>query len=386
PAPRPGVRPGSVPRHPSHDRGTSALARAGGQARDRIEADPRHVRVPARRAVFHRGELEEARVDHAGPRRGRPARARSRRHRAAQRDARAVSGGAHAGEPYAQAILDRSASLQRHRERLLRRDPARGEDIAVEADALAVGRRIRSSVRRDAGDADEMDRSAARTGGRQFSREGDGVSRRDGGARQVQAAVSGLRVAGAADRVRRERVQLLRDVPDERPAAGRPLAVETAERRLAEVHRRPLTSRRPRRAGMQPWAVRHGPLVMLWFLPAQPSMRFREPSPIAFVVAAGLLLVLAYANHFQHGFHFDDSHAIVDNVYVRDLAYIPRYFTDATTFSVLPLNQSYRPALQTTFAIDYRIGGGYKPIVFQVDTFLWYLLLLAAMASLYLAI
>src|SRR5262249_13056868 len=52
----------------------------------------------------------------------------------------------------------------------------------------------------------------------------------------------------------------------------------------------------------------------------------------------------------------------------------------------LPVNQSYRPALQTTSAIDYRIGGGYKPIVFQVDTFLWYLLLLAAMASLYLPI
>jgi Flp pilus assembly protein TadD len=102
------------------------------------------------------------------------------------------------------------------------------------------------------------------------------------------------------------------------------------------------------------------------------------------VSAAGVaaLLTLAYANHFRNGFHFDDSHAIVENVYVRDLRYVPRYFTDATTFSVLPLNQSYRPLLQTTFAIDYWLGGGYNPTAFQLDTFFWYLLLLAATAAL----
>src|SRR5260221_553101 len=87
--------------------------------------------------------------------------------------------------------------------------------------------------------------------------------------------------------------------------------------------------------------------------------------------AVCILLVAAYANHFQNGFHFDDSHAIVENVFVRDLRYIPRYFVDATTFSVLPLNQAYRPVLQTTLAIDYRIGGGYRPLAFQVDTFVW---------------
>jgi len=97
------------------------------------------------------------------------------------------------------------------------------------------------------------------------------------------------------------------------------------------------------------------------------------------------LLLAAYANHFHNGFHFDDGHTIVDNSYVRDLRHIPRYFTDATTFSVLPLNQSYRPLLQTTFAIDYSIGG-YNPVVFQVDTFVWYVLLLCAMAGLFEAI
>jgi tetratricopeptide (TPR) repeat protein len=92
-----------------------------------------------------------------------------------------------------------------------------------------------------------------------------------------------------------------------------------------------------------------------------------------------------YANHFRNGFHFDDSHAIVDNVYVRDMRHIPRYFVDATTFSVLPWNQTYRPLLQTTFAIDYRLGG-YNPTIFQIDTFIWYLLLIVTMAAVFTAI
>jgi len=79
----------------------------------------------------------------------------------------------------------------------------------------------------------------------------------------------------------------------------------------------------------------------------------------------------------RNGFHFDDIHAIVDNPSVRDIRNIPRFFSDATTFSSLPLNQSYRPVLQTTLAVDYRLGGGYDPIAFQIDTFVWFVALLA---------
>jgi len=115
-------------------------------------------------------------------------------------------------------------------------------------------------------------------------------------------------------------------------------------------------------------------------------MRLSASSPIPYVLAVTALLLLAYSNHFHNGFHFDDSHAIQDNLYVRELKHIPRYFVDATTFSVLPQNQSYRPVLQTTFAIDYRLGGGYDPLAFQIDTFIWYVLLLIATAVLYLTI
>ena len=90
-------------------------------------------------------------------------------------------------------------------------------------------------------------------------------------------------------------------------------------------------------------------------------------------VALLALLVAAYANHFHNGFHFDDSHAILQNGYVRDLHHVARYFTDATTFSVLPQNQSYRPVLQTTLAMDYWAASGYKASIFQIDTFIWYI-------------
>jgi formamidopyrimidine-DNA glycosylase len=82
-----------------------------------------------------------------------------------------------------------------------------------------------------------VERLRAETGGG-FPEKGHRLSGSDGGPRAVQAAVPGLRIAGAADRLRRERVQLLRDLPDRRPVAGGSLVVAIVERRLAEIHRR----------------------------------------------------------------------------------------------------------------------------------------------------
>jgi Flp pilus assembly protein TadD len=103
----------------------------------------------------------------------------------------------------------------------------------------------------------------------------------------------------------------------------------------------------------------------------------------ASAVALVALVLVAYGNHFDNGFHFDDSHAIVDNPAIRSLANVPRFFTDATTFSVLPSNQSYRPVLQTTLAIDYWLGGGDTRWVFQATTFAWFLAQMAAMYLLF---
>src|SRR3989442_8251565 len=82
----------------------------------------------------------------------------------------------------------------------------------------------------------------------------------------------------------------------------------------------------------------------------------------------GLLLIAllaAYANHFPNSFHFDDAHTIENNAAIRELRNIPLFFRDATTFSSLPSNQSYRPLVSTLLAIDYRLAGGLEPFWFH---------------------
>ncbi len=99
-------------------------------------------------------------------------------------------------------------------------------------------------------------------------------------------------------------------------------------------------------------------------------------------LAVAALVVMAYANHFQNGFHFDDSHAIVDNPFVRDIANVPRFFSDATTFSILP--QNLVPAGAAGHAGPrLLVAGGYVPWVFQLDTFFWFLLQLVVMWRLF---
>jgi tetratricopeptide (TPR) repeat protein len=99
-----------------------------------------------------------------------------------------------------------------------------------------------------------------------------------------------------------------------------------------------------------------------------------------------LAVVAAYANHFQNGFHFDDTHTVVDNPYIRSLHNLPAFFTDTSTFSVLPANRTYRPFVSVSLAIDYALGHGYKPFWFHLSTFIVFLLQLAAMAALYISI
>lgn len=99
-----------------------------------------------------------------------------------------------------------------------------------------------------------------------------------------------------------------------------------------------------------------------------------------------LAVTLTYSNHFHNSLHFDDSHAVTDNPYIRDLRNVPRFFTDGTTFSILPTNQSYRPIVSTSLALDYFAGRGYNVLWFHVSTFFWFLAQLAAMYALFAAI
>ncbi|MGH8498610.1 MAG: tetratricopeptide repeat protein, partial [Methylococcales bacterium] len=95
-----------------------------------------------------------------------------------------------------------------------------------------------------------------------------------------------------------------------------------------------------------------------------------------YIAASALLLglILVYSNHFQNSFHFDDDHTVRNNLYIRNVSNIPLFFKDAATFSSLPPNQSYRPVVTTTLALDYWLGRGLNPFYFHLSTFILFLI------------
>ena len=111
---------------------------------------------------------------------------------------------------------------------------------------------------------------------------------------------------------------------------------------------------------------------------ARPSFAF----PLA-ALGGFALLVAAYSNVFSNAFHFDDSHVVVDNIYIRSLANAGRFFTDVRTTSALPQNQAYRPLVTLSLAVDYALGRGLSPRAFHVDQLLLLVLLGIALFFLY---
>src|ERR1700747_842387 len=105
------------------------------------------------------------------------------------------------------------------------------------------------------------------------------------------------------------------------------------------------------------------------------SRSFAALSALALFTA----VLSAYSNHFHNSFHFDDAHTIETNAAIRDLRNIPLFFRDATTFSSLPSNQSYRPLVSTLLAIDYRLGG-LQPFWFHMSIFALFLALTLLLA------
>src|ERR1700736_1627139 len=103
------------------------------------------------------------------------------------------------------------------------------------------------------------------------------------------------------------------------------------------------------------------------------EVKAKMPREKALAILGGALLLVtllaAYSNHFHNSFHFDDAHTIVNNAAIRELRNIPLFFRDATTFSSLPSNQSYRPLVSTLLAIAYCLAGGLQPLWFHMLIF-----------------
>ena len=93
------------------------------------------------------------------------------------------------------------------------------------------------------------------------------------------------------------------------------------------------------------------------------SPRLRRAAPL---LAIGAACLVTYANSLAGSFHFDDAHAIVENPWIRSFRFLPRWFTDAQTFSVLPQNQDWRPLVLIAHALCYAIGGGLAPWAFHL--------------------
>ena len=75
--------------------------------------------------------------------------------------------------------------------------------------------------------------------------------------------------------------------------------------------------------------------------------------PLAILAA----VAVCYANSLGNSFHYDDSHAIVENRAIRSLANIPAFFVDPGHFSRESSMAMYRPALLTSYALNYALGG-----------------------------
>ncbi len=96
------------------------------------------------------------------------------------------------------------------------------------------------------------------------------------------------------------------------------------------------------------------------------------------------MVAAAYANSLDNSFHFDDSHVIENNLYLRSLEYVPRYFTDAHTFSALPQNATYRPLVTLSLALDYAQTHSLNPRPFHI-TQIVLLMLTAALLVIFFA-
>lgn len=95
-----------------------------------------------------------------------------------------------------------------------------------------------------------------------------------------------------------------------------------------------------------------------------------------------LNITIAYWDHFDNSFHFDDSHSVESNPYIRSLSHIPQFFYDTTTFSVLPSNRSYRPIVTLSLAVDYALGSG-AMFPFHLSMFLFFIAQLLLMYLLF---
>jgi tetratricopeptide (TPR) repeat protein len=89
----------------------------------------------------------------------------------------------------------------------------------------------------------------------------------------------------------------------------------------------------------------------------------KEHQILIFGLAVSCLVL--YFNSFWNAFAFDDFHTIVDNLYVKDLRYVPMFFKGYCASLPDITRGMFRPLLMLTFAMNYFFGG-LSPIGFHI--------------------
>lgn len=109
--------------------------------------------------------------------------------------------------------------------------------------------------------------------------------------------------------------------------------------------------------------------------------RLRRHTALLTLIGLAALGAAAYSNSLHNGFQFDDNEGIVHNAVIRDLRYIPSYFTNVQISTIG--SRDWRPVVVSTYALNYALSG-LDPLAFHITNLLihigvaWLIFLVAA--------
>ena len=81
--------------------------------------------------------------------------------------------------------------------------------------------------------------------------------------------------------------------------------------------------------------------------------------------------IAAYGNTAKNGLFWDDDEFITRNAYIRSFRYLPQWFSQPLTAGAGVNSNYFRPLLQLSFAIDYKLWGLW-PAGYHLENMLWH--------------
>jgi len=100
-----------------------------------------------------------------------------------------------------------------------------------------------------------------------------------------------------------------------------------------------------------------------------------ETKNIKWFVLLVLVIVgfFVYFNSFSNKLFWDDDDGITNNVYIKDLAYLPKYFSQNLIAGSGQTSNYYRPLVLTSFAITYHFFG-LNPLGYHLVNLFWHIM------------